>query len=315
MRIADEWKQAGLGENEFTARRVELEGCQAQERRRMKRKRCECAEAAPRVQGPVAPAVAPPGPLLEELSDHEDAVVPGSSMVSIAVDDGGSDRLPTPLEGGASICMLPGCTRPRFVDGLTGHATCSRSHHAALVELQAAAAAIATAAAAPVHPPAAPPPAPPPPAPPPAQPPPAPPAPPPPAPAAPVAPAEPAAQPAARYMVGNPRPPPRHSAFGFTAQQLSGTGYTASASSRVSDGAGGISTVYTFTGHADALRTLYLDTLTGTCGARGALLVATAPAGAVLLGGCLGHTYWIADGAIVRTVDAPPVVVGWLVGS
>jgi hypothetical protein len=258
MRIADEWKQAGLGENEFTARRVELEGCQAQERRRMKRKRCECAEAAPRVQGPVAPAVAPPGPLLEELSDHEDAVVPGSSMVSIAV---------------------------------------------------------ATAAAAPVHPPAAPPPAPPPPAPPPAQPPPAPPAPPPPAPAAPVAPAEPAAQPAARYMVGNPRPPPRHSAFGFTAQQLSGTGYTASASSRVSDGAGGISTVYTFTGHADALRTLYLDTLTGTCGARGALLVATAPAGAVLLGGCLGHTYWIADGAIVRTVDAPPVVVGWLVGS
>ena len=245
---------------------------------------------------------------LDILNDMRAALgmSPSDVPVGIAVDDGGDDRPPPPLEGGASICMLPGCTRPRFVDGLTGHATCSRSHHAALAELQTAAAAIATAAAAPIHPPIHPP-AEPPPAPP-AQPPPAPPAPPPPAPTAPVAPALPAAQPDAHYIVGAPCQPPRHSAFGFTAQQLSGTGYTASASQRVSDGAGGISTVYTFTGHADVLRTLFLDTLTGTCGAMGALLVATAPAGAVLLGGCMGHTYWIADGAIVRTDDTPPPV-------
>ena len=32
-----------------------------------------------------------------------------------------------PLVGGPSICMLPGCTRQRFLDGVTGHDTCSRS--------------------------------------------------------------------------------------------------------------------------------------------------------------------------------------------
>ena len=48
---------------------------------------------------------------------------PADVPVGIAVndDDHGDDRLPTPLEGAPSICMLPGCTRPRFVDGLTGH--------------------------------------------------------------------------------------------------------------------------------------------------------------------------------------------------
>ena len=54
-----------------------------------------------------------------------------------------------PLVGGPSICVLPGCTRQRFLDGVTGHDTCSHSHRVALAEMQAAAAASTAAAAAP----------------------------------------------------------------------------------------------------------------------------------------------------------------------
>lgn len=56
LRIAHEWKQAGLGENEFSQRRADLEAAAAQKRRRLKASESGTAASS-----------GDHGPLVEEL--------------------------------------------------------------------------------------------------------------------------------------------------------------------------------------------------------------------------------------------------------